>query len=118
MTLPSVGAILNSALASVTPVPVVYRTEAKEGAVPPYVVWSTVSGLPENNLETPETDNARIQIDFYAPQDAQALAKEMCDLGMPAVERVADVIFGPVETRDPESKFWRWMIHASFWTNR
>jgi hypothetical protein len=109
---------LVTALAAITPR--VYRTEAEEGAAAPYAVWTIVSGVPENNVSgAPETDNARIQIDCYSGRDNQPQARQMCELAQAAVEATsANVVFGPVESREPGTKLWRWQFDSSFWTNR
>jgi hypothetical protein len=116
--LPDVQSVLIAALTSITSK--IYRTQAAEGAVAPYAVWTIVSGIPENQISgAPETDNARIQFDFYSPQDNQRQAKQMCDLALAAVEATsANVIFGPTETREADTKYWRWSFDASYWTSR
>lgn len=97
----------------------IYRTQAKDGTVPPYVVWSIVSAVPELNLsDTPEIDNSRIQIDCYAPKDSQSTGSNMMRAAMQAIEAVTDVVFGPVETREDETLYWRWVFDCSVWSPR
>lgn len=114
--IPDVQGVLVTALASITPR--VYRTKAAENAAAPYAVWTIVSGVPENQLSgAPETDNARIQIDTYSLSQSQS--RQMCELAQAAIETTsANVIFGPTETREPDTKLWRWSFDSSFWTNR
>lgn len=100
----------------------IYRTAAAETAAgtpvpPPYVVWSIVAAIPENNLsELPDTDNARIQIDCYS--DSQPQARAMAQATQAAIEAVTHVIFGPTETKEDDTKLWRWSMDASFWNSR
>jgi hypothetical protein len=115
--LPDIQSLLVAALTSITPR--IYRTEAEENATAPFAVWSIVSGVPENNISgAPENDNSRIQIDCYSLSQNQA--KQMGYLAMAAVEAVnlANVIFGPVESREPDTKLWRWQFDISTWKDR
>lgn len=115
--IPDVQSVLIAALTSITGC-AVYRTQAIEGAVAPYVVWTIVSTVPENQISgAPETDNARIQVDTYSLSQSQS--RQMCDLAQAAIEATsANVIFGPTETREDETKFWRWSFDSSWWTSR
>lgn len=113
--IPDVQSVLVSAVASITPR--VYRTEADENAAAPFVVWTIVSGLPENNIsDRPDTANARIQIDCYSLDQSEC--RRLMGLALAAVEGVTNVIFGPIESREPDTKLWRWIFDASFWFNR
>lgn len=100
----------------------IYRTVAPENqdgttVAAPYVVWSIVSALPENNLsDLPDTDNARIQIDCYSLKQVQA--RQMCDAAQAAIEAVTHVVFGPAETREDDTKLFRWTFDSSWWTPR
>lgn len=97
----------------------IFRTQADEKAVQPYLVWSIVSAIPSNNLsDLPEDDNSRIQIDCYAKD--QGTCRRLRDAAMAAIEPEAYVVFGPVETREDETidRLWRWIMDASFFTNR
>jgi len=44
----------------------------------------------------------------------------MCDLAQSAIEAAdaANVIFGPIESREPDTKLWRWQFDASVWIYR
>ena len=115
--IPNIQDVLETALASITPR--IYRTEADEKAVAPYVVWTIVSGVPENQLSgVPETADARIQVDTYSLSQSQS--RQMCDLAQSAIEAAdaANVIFGPIESREPDTKLWRWQFDASVWIYR
>jgi hypothetical protein len=115
--IPDVQGVLTTALASISGC-AVYRTQAIEGAVAPYAVWTIVSAVPENQISgAPETDNARIQIDTYSKTQSQS--RQMCELAQAAVEATAaNVIFGPTETREADTKLWRWSFDSSWWNNR
>lgn len=115
--IPNVRDVIASALSAITTS--IYRGQASEDAIAPYVVWTIVSGVPENNVSgAPETDNARIQIDCYS--DSQPQARQMAYAAMGAVEADsrANVIFGPVESRETNTKLWRWQFDSSWWSNR
>lgn len=115
--IPDCQSVLTTALASITPR--VYRTQADENAAAPYAVWTIVSGIPENQISgAPETDNARIQFDFYSLSQSQS--RQMCGLAQAAIEdlNAANVIFGPVESRETDTKLWRWNFDISWWSNR
>jgi hypothetical protein len=95
----------------------IYRTMAEETAVAPYVVWGIVSAAPENNLASdPEVDEARIQVDCYSLSQSQA--RTLCYAAVAALEPYYHVIFGPSETREDDTKLWRWMFHVTTFTNR
>lgn len=51
----------------------IYPMQAPIGALTPYVVYSTVSGVPLNYIQgTTQMDSRRVQIDVYAKSYAQA----------------------------------------------
>jgi len=114
--LADVQSTLVTALAAITTR--VYRTQAEENAVAPYAVWTIVSAVPENQISgAPETDNSRIQCDFYSLSQSQS--RQMCQAAQDAIEATnANVIFGPTETRESDTKLWRWSFDSSYWTSR
>lgn len=95
----------------------IYRTQADETVAAPYVVWSIISGSPENNLsDLPEVDEGRIQVDCYSL--SQSEARRMCDYCVTAIESSFHIIFGPVESREDDTKLWRWSFDLTSFTNR
>lgn len=95
----------------------IYRSQAPDQAQVPYVVWSIVSALPENNLsQAPELDEAVIQVDGYA--DTQQVSRALCEAMQAALEANYHVIFGPSESREDDTKLWRWLLQLTTFTNR
>jgi hypothetical protein len=97
----------------------IYRTQAPQDTIPPYVVWGTVSAAPENNLASdPETDEARLQIDCYVTKDSQAQGVALNKAAVAALEAYYHVIFGPIESKEDQTEYWRWMFHINTFTDR
>jgi muramidase (phage lysozyme) len=86
----------------------------------PYVVWQIVGGGPVNNLsEDPEMDDARVRVTTYTHESAgTAAAKTLAIAVRTALEAVTHVIFGPINDDEPETKSYRWIQDAEFWTDR
>lgn len=95
----------------------IYRTQADDNALAPYVVWSIITASPENNLsDLPEVDEARIQIDCYSL--SQSECRRMSEYAMGVVEPTYHVIFGPTEDKETDTKLWRWSFDLTSFTNR
>lgn len=117
MTLARIQSILTAADVTAIVGTKIYRTQADETVAAPLVVWSIISASPENNLSaSPEVDEARIQVDCYSA--AQVQAKTLCDACVAAIEGTFHVVFGPVESRDTDTKLWRWTFDCTAFTNR
>ncbi|MBS3183754.1 DUF3168 domain-containing protein [Pseudomonas sp. PCH44] len=83
--------------------------EGPEKPLKPYVVWSVISGSPENYLAgRPDTDGFTLQLDVYAATGAPVLAvtKALCA----AIEPRAYVVRWGATDRDPDTKD----FHRSF----
>ncbi len=98
----------------------VYRTAAPQSpAIPlqPLVVWSIISGAPENYLqELPDIDDGRFQFDFYALD--QATARQLCEAAQAVLEPLGYIVMGPIEGREDELLLWRWTFDLEIWTSR
>lgn len=95
----------------------IYRTLALQPTTAPYIVWSIVSTIPENNLaDLPELDDARIQIDCYSVSQPQA--RTLSNAAQAAIEAVTHVVMGPIEFFEPDTLLYRFTFDATFWTNR
>lgn len=82
---------------------------AKKGTAKPYVVWSVISGSPENFLAgRPDADSFTLQVDVYAKTGESALAvtKTLCA----AIEQHAYVVRWGNTDRDPATED----VHRSF----
>jgi len=83
----------------------------------PYLVWQTISGIPENYLDDlPDMDKTRVQIDVWAATGAQAeaIAQSVRD----ALEPGAYMISFGNTTRDPETRAFRFGLDFDFLTPR
>lgn len=83
----------------------------------PYAVWQRVSGSPENYLgQTPDIDTFTVQVDVYAgsADQARTVAAALRD----AIEPVAHITSWLGESRDPDTKKWRFTFDCDFWTPR
>lgn len=95
----------------------IYRSQAADGATTPYIVWTIVSAIPENNLsELPELDEAVIQVDCYA--DKQSDSRKLCEAMQAVLESNYHIIFGPSESREDDTKLWRWLFQLTAFTER
>ena len=86
---------------------------APDDAVPPYLIWFTVSGAPENVLAgTPDYDGYRVQLTAYGAQqnDAVNAARAVRN----CLEQVADVVSWNGEGRDPATKEFTYSFDVSF----
>jgi len=83
----------------------------------PYAVWQRVGGLPENYLgQTPDIDSFTVQVDVYAKSADQArtVATALRD----AIESVAHITGWFGESRDPDTKNYRFTFQTDWWTSR
>ncbi len=109
---PDVVALLGS-----SPIRIYPFGEAPDKVARPYVVWQTVGGAPENFLDRrPDIDRFSTQIDVYAETAtaARAVAKAMIN----AIEPVAYVTGYNGETRDTETKDYRYSFDVDWLTKR
>lgn len=87
--------------------------EAPQGVIYPYVAWQGFGGQPENYLGTlPDADSYNTQIDVYADTaaSARAVAKALRD----AIEPVAYVTSWRGESRDPDTKKYRFSFDVAW----
>jgi hypothetical protein len=83
--------------------------EAPQKPVRPYVVWSLITGSPENYLAgRPDADSFTLQLDVYATTagPVRAVTEALCA----AIEPRAYVVRWGATDRDPETKDY----HRSF----
>ena len=92
--------------------------KAPQGSTKAYAVWQVVSGAPENALnEVPDIDGWTLQVDVYA-STADAV-RDAAEALRDAIEPVAHVVSWRGESRDPDTKNYRfsfdvdWMEHRA-----
>lgn len=87
--------------------PRAYRhSDAPQDTTRPYVTWSLISGVPDNNLSTvPPSDRLTIQVDCWHQTDAgvESLATAVRD----AIEPYGYLTSIPVNLRETETKLYR-----------
>lgn len=91
--------------------------DADEKTPLPYAVWQVISGSPENYLAgRPDIDGFSTQIDVYAEtaSEARTSAKALRD----ALEPVAYVTGYNGETRDPDTRNFRYSFDVAWLTPR
>lgn len=91
--------------------------EAPQDVAQPFVTWTIVSSVPENCLEgLPVVDNDRVQVDCWArdPLTCINLATAVRD----TLEAKTHMINKLNMQRDPDTRYYRWMLEFSFWTGR
>lgn len=98
--------------------PRIYRHGvAPQDTARPYITWSVLSGVPENNLsDLPPVDHVAVQIDCWHQTDAgiEALAMAVRD----AVEPVAHMTSTAIDLRETETKLYRISIQFDWWLGR
>lgn len=85
--------------------------------VKPYAVWQRVFGAPENYLgQMPDIDSYTLQVDAYATSADQVrtVAAALRD----ALEPVGHITNWLGESRDPETKNYRFTFQMDVWTPR
>ena len=93
------------------------RTVRPEGSARPYIVWSIPSGVPGNTLAcAPDYDDQRVRIDCWSASQSEARA--LCMAAMAAIEPHANIIFGPVEFYEDDTKLFQWVFDATYIESR
>lgn len=85
----------------------------------PYALWQLVAGSPENYLDgVPDVDSFIVQIDVYCSSSSSAPAREGAKAIRDALELVAYVVSWRGESRDAETKDYRYSFDVDFLTPR
>lgn len=122
MMLPPIFALLKAApavtaIVGANPVKVYRHGTAPQGTTAPYIVWSVISGVPENNLsDLPPVDRVTVQVDAYHTTDQGVvdLAKAIRD----AIEPHAHMTGMPVDQRETETQLFRIALQFDVWQGR
>jgi hypothetical protein len=105
------------ALIGTDPVRAYRHGDAPQNVAVPYVAWSVVSGIPENQLDgTPKIDNFSVQLDCWSEGDEEVddLATAVRD----AIEPENYLTSISPDNRDPETMRYRISLIFTFWTHR
>lgn len=90
---------------------------APDQVVLPYAVWQVVTGAPENYIDgVPDVDSFIVQIDVYGASatSVRAAAEALRDV----LEPVAYIVGWRGESRDPETRRFRFSFDVDFLTPR
>ena len=104
-------------LIGTSPVRLYPFSDAPQGVALPYVVWQTVSGLPENYIgNVPDIDSYTLQVDCYATTATAArnVAKAIRD----AIETKAHVVAWRGESKDPDTAHYRSSFDVTWFVPR
>lgn len=98
--------------------PRVYRHgDAPQDVPRPYVTWSLISGLPENNLsDPPPVDHLVIQVDCWSQTDEQV--EQLAIAVRDAIEPYAHMTGFPVNERERDTKLYRISLQFDWWLSR
>jgi len=98
--------------------PRIYRHgSAPQDTSRPYITWSVISDVPENQLsDLPTADRSTVQVDCWHQTDAgiELLAEAVRD----AVEPYAHMTGIPIDLRETETKLFRIGLQFDFWVGR
>lgn len=88
-----------------------------EPPVLPYCVWQLVAGFPENYItNAPDIDSFTVQMDVYA--DNVLTAREAAEALRDAIEPHAHVVAWRGESRDAETKHYRYSFDVDWFVHR
>lgn len=83
----------------------------------PYIVYSIISGVPENNLSAvPNVDKYSIQVDCYHQTDSGVQSLTIAVRN--SLESIGYMTNIPVDEREPETKLFRITMDFDIWLNR
>lgn len=88
-----------------------------DNIVYPYAVWQNIGGSPENYLnQRPDADRYSLQVDVYGDTDADVIAVAVALRD--AIEAKAYITRWGDQSRDPETKRYRYSFDVDWITNR
>lgn len=91
--------------------PNVFQDEADENASAPYVVWSLLTAVPENNLsQSPPGDRMSISVDVFARTEAERDA--ITAACRAAIEAHGHVLTMQSLGREEDTRLWRMTFDA------
>lgn len=105
------------ALLGVNPTRFYPAGEAPQGVSSPYAVWRTVTGFPENYLDkTPDIDTYTIQVEVFA--STLSAARGAAEAVRDAVEPLAHIVAWRGESRDVDTRLYRFSFDVDWMVNR
>jgi len=102
------------AIVGTSPARIYRHGAAPQGLTLPYITWTLVSSVPENNLsDLPPTDRQTVQIDCWHQNsdDIDTLATAVRD----AIEPIAHMTSTLLDEQEPETKLYRIGLQFDFW---
>lgn len=91
--------------------------EAPEWVTKPYAVFQIVSGSPENNLsDLPDTDFYTLQVDVYS--DTANQCRQVAQALRDAIEPHAHIVRWGGESREAQTRLYRYSFDVDWWVNR
>lgn len=100
-----------------SPVRVYPFGEAPDNVELPYAVWQTITGSPENYVSNaPDLDLFVLQIDVYGETGSEV--REAAEALRDVIELSAHIVAWRGESRDTESKHFRYSFDVDFFVNR
>ncbi|MCC2632182.1 MAG: hypothetical protein K0S48_68 [Ramlibacter sp.] len=120
--LPPIFALLKAApavtaIVGTDPVKVFRHGAAPQGTVAPYVVWSVISDVPENNLsDLPPTDRVTVQVDCYHTTDAGI--EQLAIAVRNALEPHGHMTGMPINQRETDTQLFRIALQFDLWVGR
>lgn len=120
--LPPIFALLKAApavtaIVGVNPTKVFRHGAAPQGTVAPYVVWSVISDVPENNLsDLPPVDRVTVQVDCYHTTDQGVV--DLATAVRNALELHGHMTGMPINQRETDTKLYRIALQFDFFLAR
>lgn len=98
----------------------IWLTFVPEAQTRPYIVYFIATAVPENTLSCPpDVDDQRVQIDLYVPQTTgTAVANTLKDAVLVAIEPLGNVVFGPWNAYEADTRLLRWSMDLNYWNFR
>ena len=106
-----------TALLGTSPTRLYLFGEAGQGTALPYATWQGIGGSPENYINNlPDIDSYALQVDVWAStaSSARAVAQALRN----AIEPNAHITSWRGESRDTETKLYRYSFDLTWWVNR
>lgn len=105
------------AILGASPVRVFPFGSAPDRVTLPYAVWQIASGQPENYISNaPDMDSFVTQVDVYGATESSA--RDAAEALRDAIEQHAYIVAWRGESKDPESKNFRYSFDVNFLTAR
>lgn len=125
MLLPPIFALLKAApavtgIVGTNPAKIYRHGIAPQGTVAPYVVWSVISDVPENNLsDAPPVDRVTVQVDcYYQATGGDAGVEALATAVRDAIEPTAHMTGMPINQRESDTGLYRIALQFDYFLPR